>query len=87
MSFEGTHAIAPHVCQCGYKPTRTITSDGSAPGEGDVSVCFKCGKITIFSSDGTQREMTQEDEKSIRESGQWNDVIRARDLVLSKNMM
>jgi hypothetical protein len=55
-----THNVPVHRCiNCGeVQEAATGINVEDAPGEGDVSICFKCGHIAIFNANMQLRNPT-----------------------------
>ena len=59
-------AECPH---CGYKVDRSaqIFGDIAPPEDGDISICFKCGKVGIFEKGNTRKPTLDELEESLHD--------------------
>ncbi len=86
LGRSGAHTIPPYKCQCGYEPNRSASPDGTAPNEGDVSICFKCGKMSAFDKDLKQRELTGADVERMKKNRTWEEAVHVRNMVLKMGL-
>ena len=63
-----------------------VTGDGAKPSEGDVSVCFYCGALLIFTNDLRQRLMGRDELKQLEEEypDAWVELMKYRDLIIER---
>jgi ribosomal protein L40E len=87
VSIDGVRTSERTVCPyCLARNTRaTSVNDedaGAVPGEGDISICIKCGAVSIFRADPTLRfptksEATSWDQETLSALARAQSALRA----------
>jgi len=73
----------PTVCPfCGEEHeavTAARENASSIPDDGDVSICFKCGKVSLFdrAADGGVRRPTKKEQRDLNRSENLREILLA----------
>ena len=83
-----TTEVPPHTCtQCGDLNDAASHTD-QMPQEGNISVCWNCGLLTVFNKDLTQRKPTAEELAEWKtHPAEWAQVKRTQDFVLGRGRL
>lgn len=80
-------SVPPHKCElCGDVNDMTSHADKS-PEEGNLSICWNCGMLTIFQEDLTQRKLTPEELEEYQASPSWSQVAKAMNFILDRGRL
>jgi hypothetical protein len=71
-----TTNMPPSFCKCGYKLDRATAKEPVKAG--DISICFNCGNLAEWTSEGKLKELTAADIEDLRQNhtGTYDHVIR-----------
>lgn len=82
------HSRTPiNVCRnCGYRQdSATAIEQGTIPKKGDVSLCFKCGILSVYEKDLRTRQPTEDEMVAIIEDEEgWELIQRAQRIIANR---
>lgn len=77
-----TTRVPPHTCtQCG-SVNNAASSSADVPSPGDVSICGKCGILTIFDEGLTLRPPTADELAALQADPIWEQVEAMQEALL-----
>lgn len=85
LSFRDTEPNGAACFACGYEMDAATPLNGrNAPKAGSVSICARCGEISMFVDDRLLREPTDEELADIRSSKSWPLIHEAQTLIRAR---
>lgn len=80
MSYEVPEACCP---KCGRHNDRATVLEGEPvkPSSGDISICFGCSAVSMFTPELRLRELTLVELTELKETTSWPEVVRVREAI------